>query len=186
MRGSPNLKRPNQRRRPCPVRQRRRACPSRARAIRSPSRAHRNRLAHVVIRVGGAAPPAASRCCARASLPTPRGEPRFGVDSAPSRGDPPRRASRSRDPIQADRFGTWNVRGGRSPIMRGVGAGRSAQRGTSGATTGPRGAAGPHNPEADLARLLFSSLVLVFDRGQDCRVRQRSGVAEDLAFRDIA
>src|SRR5438094_4099380 len=46
----------------------------------------------------------------------------------------------------------------------GVGAGRSAvypearlaarsgQRGTSGATTGPRGAAGPHNPEADLAR----------------------------------
>ncbi len=37
-------------------------------------------------------------------------------------------------------------------IMRGVGAGRSAQRGTSGATTGPRGAAGPHNPEADPAR----------------------------------
>src|SRR5712691_6308206 len=30
--------------------------------------------------------------------------------------------------------------------MRGVGAGRSAQRGTSAATTGPRGAAGPHNP----------------------------------------
>src|SRR5712691_1932009 len=36
--------------------------------------------------------------------------------------------------------------------MRGVGAGRSAERGTSGATTSPRGAAGPHNPEADLAR----------------------------------
>ena len=33
--------------------------------------------------------PAASRCSARASLPTPRGEPRFGVDRAPSRGDPP-------------------------------------------------------------------------------------------------
>src|SRR5260370_40854384 len=49
--------------------------------------------------------------------------------------------------------------------MRGVGAGRSAQRGTSGATTGPRGArsappnpdnvrarSAPPNPEADLAR----------------------------------
>src|SRR5229473_6880613 len=36
--------------------------------------------------------------------------------------------------------------------MRGVGAGRSAQRGTSGATTGPRGArSAPPNPEADLA-----------------------------------
>src|SRR5438094_2660835 len=40
-------------------------------------------------RVGGAAPRAASRSSARASLPTPRGEPRFGVDCAPSRGDPP-------------------------------------------------------------------------------------------------
>src|SRR5437899_5494818 len=35
--------------------------------------------------------------------------------------------------------------------MRGVGAGRSAQRGTSAATTGPRGAAGPHNPDNALA-----------------------------------
>src|SRR6266852_715936 len=43
----------------------------------------------MTIRVGGAAPPAASRCCARTSLPTPRGEPRFGVDCASSRGDPP-------------------------------------------------------------------------------------------------
>src|SRR5260370_35592257 len=33
-------------------------------------------------------------------------------------------------------------------LMRGVGAGRSAQRGTSGATTGPRGArSAPPNPE---------------------------------------
>src|SRR5438876_8059646 len=36
-------------------------------------------------------------------------------------------------------------------LMRGVGAGRSAQRGTSAATTGPRGAAGPHNPDNALA-----------------------------------
>ncbi len=36
--------------------------------------------------------------------------------------------------------------------MRGVGAGRSAQRGTSAAATGPRGAAGPHNPDNALAR----------------------------------
>src|SRR5437016_14671617 len=67
-----------------------------------------------VVRVGGAAPPAAGRCSARASL------------RAPSRGDPPRRAIRGRDPRQADRFGTWNVRGGRSPIKRGVG--RSEER----------------------------------------------------------
>ncbi len=50
-----------------------------------------------MIRVGGAAPPAASRCSARASLPTPRGEPRFGVDCTPSRGDPPLNAATSRD-----------------------------------------------------------------------------------------
>ena len=37
----------------------------------------------------GRCAPAASRCCARTSLPTPRGEPRFGVDRTPSRGDPP-------------------------------------------------------------------------------------------------
>src|SRR4030088_3389003 len=38
-------------------------------------------------------------------------------------------------------------------LMRGVGAGRSAQRGTSAATTGPRGArSAPPNPDADLAR----------------------------------
>src|SRR6266446_3989123 len=37
-------------------------------------------------------------------------------------------------------------------FKRGVGAGRSVQRGTSGATTGPRGAAGPHNPDNALAR----------------------------------
>src|SRR5712692_2289742 len=35
----------------------------------------------------------------------------------------------------------------RTARTRGVGAGRSAQRGTSEATTGPRGAAGPHNPD---------------------------------------
>src|ERR1700716_713883 len=45
--------------------------------------------------------------------------------------------------------------------MRGVGAGRSAQRGTSGATTGPRGAAGPHNPEADLGCLPYSLVMLM-------------------------
>src|SRR5712692_7122555 len=39
--------------------------------------------------------------------------------------------------------------------MRGVGAGRSAQRGTSGATTGPRGAAGPHNPDYNAANELL-------------------------------
>ena len=41
--------------------------------------------------LGGAlrAPPGASRCSARASLPTPRGEPRFGVDCTPSRPHPP-------------------------------------------------------------------------------------------------
>src|SRR5438105_4726556 len=48
-------------------------------------------------RVGGVAPPAASRSSARASLPTPRGEPRFGVDCAPSRGDPPLNAPILRD-----------------------------------------------------------------------------------------
>src|SRR6266567_8707748 len=37
----------------------------------------------------GLRPPGASRCCARTSLPTPRGEPRFGVDRAPSRPHPP-------------------------------------------------------------------------------------------------
>src|SRR6266851_5580361 len=38
-------------------------------------------------------------------------------------------------------------------LMRGVGAGRSAQRGTSGATTGPRGArSAPPNPEEALTR----------------------------------
>ena len=42
--------------------------------------------------------------------------------------------------------------------MRGVGAGRSAQRGTSGAATGPRGAAGPHNPDYDTAKLLMGSV----------------------------
>src|SRR5712664_3215553 len=44
------------------------------------------KAAHL-IRVGGAAPPAASRCSARASLRTP------------SRGDPPRRAVRPRTPV---------------------------------------------------------------------------------------
>ena len=52
-----------------------------------------------------------------------------------------------------------NVRVGapRAAVTRGVGAGRSAQRGTSAATTGPRGAAGPHNPEElrSEKRLLF-------------------------------
>src|SRR5437879_8474326 len=47
----------------------------------------RDCVAHV-LRVGGAAPPAASRCCARASL------------RAPSRGDPPRRAIRARNPLR--------------------------------------------------------------------------------------
>src|ERR1700716_3596058 len=38
---------------------------------------------------------------------------------------------------------------GEAPFTRGVGAGRSAQRGTSGATTGPRGArSAPPNPDA--------------------------------------
>src|SRR5438270_74671 len=37
----------------------------------------------------GLRPPGASRCSARASLPTPRGEPRFGVDRTPSRPYPP-------------------------------------------------------------------------------------------------
>src|SRR5712691_8659714 len=42
---------------------------------------------------------------------------------------------------------------GRTPIKRGVGAGRSAQRGTSGAATGPRGArSAPPNPEPDMGR----------------------------------
>src|SRR5467141_4158056 len=36
---------------------------------------------------------------------------------------------------------------------RGVAAGRSAERGTSAATTGPRGAAGPHNPDEALPPL---------------------------------
>src|SRR5229473_148295 len=101
------------------------------------------------MRVGGAAPPAASRCSARTSL------------RAPSRGDPPRTCCPpSERPYRrygfaenvstrcADhRIGIWDACIGRSPIMRGVGAGRSAQRGTSGAATGPRGAAGPHNPK---------------------------------------
>src|SRR5712692_2135874 len=53
----------------------------------------------------------------------------------------------------ANRFGMWKVQSGRSPIKRGVGAGRSAQRGTSGAATGPRGArSAPPNPETDMGR----------------------------------
>src|SRR6266852_778954 len=48
--------------------------------------------------------------------------------------------------------GIGKLRSGRSLIMRGVGAGRSAQRGTSAAATGPRGArSAPPNPELDLA-----------------------------------
>src|SRR6266851_8536413 len=50
-------------------------------------------------------------------------------------------------------LGIGQLQSGRSPIMRGVGAGRSAQRGTSGATTGPRGArSAPPNPDKVLAR----------------------------------
>src|SRR5712691_9402274 len=62
--------------------------------------------------------------------------PALTFHSRSSRGDPPRRAIRGRDPLQADRFRTRNVQGGRSPIKRGVGAGRSAKRGTSVAATG--------------------------------------------------
>src|SRR5712692_4086105 len=69
--------------------------------------------------------------------------------------------------------------------MRGVGAGRSAQRGTSEATTGPQGArSAPPNPEE--MRFLFSSFVLLFDRRQDCWVGERCRVAEDFAFGDVA
>ncbi len=52
------------------------------------------------LRLGGAAPPAASRCCARASLRTP------------SRGDPPRRASRGRNAAQADCLCALHIDGG--------------------------------------------------------------------------
>src|SRR5437870_912613 len=47
-----------------------------------------------------------------------------------------------------------NVRVGasRAAVTRGVGAGRSAERGTSAAATGPRGRS-PHNPEFVLVRL---------------------------------
>ena len=38
--------------------------------------------------MGACGPPGASRCSARTSLPTPRGEPRFGVDCTPSRPHP--------------------------------------------------------------------------------------------------
>ena len=51
-------------------------------------------------------------------------------------------------------MGTWKVHIGRSPIMRGVGAGRSAQRGTSAATTGGGGRSAP-DPEYVLARLYY-------------------------------
>src|SRR5260221_7308823 len=61
------------------------------------------------------------------------------------------RATASRPEVSASRIGVKDVPTADS-TSRGVGAGRSAQRGTSGATTGPRGAAGPHNPEAALAR----------------------------------
>ena len=80
------------------------------------------------------------------------------------------------------------VHTGRSPIMRGVGAGRSAQRGTSGATTGPRGAAGPHNPDEVrllLVRLLLRSVgdvarqsiqcIAFNSRGQDLKRFARAG-----------
>ena len=49
---------------------------------------------------------------------------------------------------------------GEGPFKRGVGAGRSAERGTSAAATGPRGAAGPHNP--DNARLNSVHVLLRF------------------------
>src|SRR5207244_4035302 len=53
----------------------------------------------------------------------------------------------------ANRCGICDARIGRSPIKRWVGAGRSAQRGTSGATTGPRGArSAPPNPDKALTR----------------------------------
>jgi hypothetical protein len=43
-------------------------------------------------------------------------------------------------------------------LMRGVGAGRSAQRGTSGATTGPRGArSAPPNPDYVAAKLVSAA-----------------------------
>ena len=38
---------------------------------------------------GGCAPPPPVAAPFAGSLPTPRGEPRYGVDCAPSRGDPP-------------------------------------------------------------------------------------------------
>src|SRR5882762_8811726 len=43
-------------------------------------------------------------------------------------------------------------------LKRGVGAGRSAQRGTSATTTGPRGAAGPHNPSELIFHASLGSL----------------------------
>src|SRR6266571_4214979 len=98
---------------------------------------------HDVFRVGGAAPPAASRCSARTSLRTP------------SRGDPPRRAIRARNAVHSDtgsRPHSWRANlphdelgGSREAALPkahqgGVGAGSSAKRGTSAAATGPRGA----------------------------------------------
>src|SRR5712691_10032211 len=73
-------------------------------------------------------------------------------------------------------------------IKRGVGAGRSAQRGTSGATTGPRRAAGPHNPEEllavtfedvfdDLGRVLFRTGVPRLDVLLEARLT--GGAVED-------
>ena len=100
-------------------------------------------LVHVlrqdVIRVGGAAPPAASRCSARTSLRTP------------SRGDPPL-SSGHRSFL---RLSVYTCVGQRCLVLLerpSAQAESRAARPQRGVGTGPRGAAGPHNPDKALAR----------------------------------
>src|SRR5258708_1236312 len=114
--------------------------------------------------MGACGPPGASRCCARASLRTPSrphpphdggfarlGLPAFSIDSVFLSPEVGSAAPSGRVSVTASSVAPMFRRG--VARTRGVGAGRSAQRGTSAATTGPRGArSAPPNPESDLAR----------------------------------
>src|SRR5712692_8239776 len=93
----------------------------------------------------------------------------------------PRRLMPKRLTRRVDHYlGSEKVQTGRSPIMRGVGAGRSAQRGTSGATTGPRGArSAPPNPD----RLSVTLMLVIGNIAQFWRLTREldvNGLRESL------
>src|SRR5438552_16006656 len=63
-------------------------------------------------------------CCGSGALPTPRGEPRFGVDCAPSRGDPPATCYPPSEPREAESVWKWQSPVWAKPHQAGGGGGQ--------------------------------------------------------------